>query len=138
MVYAWRVRVVLALALAAFLVGCGKGDDGCSVEDEFLCCAVVLEVPDSTDTGETIDAFVSGYAGGGCTRFDHMEREMVAGRWVLRPIGLREQPPPGTACTRDMKDFQYTATLDAPHTGWTYIEVESNCPTLLGSTYVRP
>ena len=132
------VAVVLAMALPTFLFGCGKGDDRCSVEDEFLCCAIVLEVPDSIDTGQTIDAFVSGYAGGGCSRFDRMEREMVAGKWVLRPIGLREQPPPATACTRDMKRFQYTVTLAAPDTGWTYIEVESNCPALLDSTYVRP
>lgn len=136
--YVRAALVVLAVALAAFSFGCGKSDDSCSVEDEFLCCAVILEVPDSIDTGETIDAFVSGYAGGGCSLFDRMEREMVAGKWVLLPIARREPPPRGTACTRDLKPFQYTVALAALDTGWTFIEVQSSCPALLDSTYVRP
>jgi hypothetical protein len=130
--------VVVAVVLAIFLFGCGKSDDTCSIEDEFLCCAIVLDVPDSIDTGQPIDAFVSGYAGGGCSLFDRVEQEMVAGTWVLRPIGRREQLPPGTACTRDLKPFQYTVALAAPDTGWAYIEVQSSCPALLDSTYVRP
>ena len=139
MAYARRASAILAVALAAFLFGCGKSDDSCSIEDEVICCATVLEAPDSISMGETIDTIVSGYAGAvWCGRFDRIERELVAGKWILRPIGRREAPPPGTACTRDLQPFRETVALAAPDTGWAYIEVQSSCPALLGSTYVRP
>jgi hypothetical protein len=139
MAYARQASGIIAVALAAFLVGCGKSDDSCSFEDEVICCATALEVPDSINAGESIDAVVSGYAGPvWCGRFDRIERELVEGTWVLRPIGRRESPPTGTACTRDLQPFLETVALASPHTGWTYVEVQSSCPALLDSTYVRP
>lgn len=131
-------KVRFILFLLALLCGCGRSDDSCSVEDEFPCCALVLEVPDSIDTGETIDASVSGYAGARCDRFDRTDREMIAGKWVLRPIARRGRPPAGGACTRGMVYFRDTVALAAPDTGWVHIEVQSSCPALLDSTYVRP
>ena len=130
--------VVLVLSLPVLLYGCGGGDDSCSVEDEFPCCALVLVVPDSIDAGETIDAFVSGLAGTGCDRFDRIERDMIAGKWVLRPIARRGRPPLGSACTRQVVPFESTVALAAPGIGWAHVEVQSICPLLLDSTYVRP
>jgi hypothetical protein len=105
---------VLLLSLPVLLYGCGGGDDGCSVDDEFPCCALVLVVPDSIDAGETIDASVSGFAGAGCDHFDRIDHEMVARNWVLRPIARRGRAPAGSNCTREMVLFESTVTLAAP------------------------
>ena len=136
--YLRAVTVVFALPMPALMCGCGGSDHICFVEDEFPCCALVLEVPDSINAAETIDAFVSGYAGTGCDRFDRIEREMIAGKWILRPIARRGRPPMGSVCNRGMVHFQHTVTLAAPDIGWVHIEVQSSCPALLDSTYVRP
>jgi hypothetical protein len=128
--------VVVGIPLLTLSTGCDTSEPEPPAE-EFLAYALALQVPDSVDAADSIDAVVSGFAGCCCDRFARVESEMVGSTWILRPIGIQGKRSAGTYCVAWLVHFEASIALKAPGTGWAYIEVQSAGPTLLDSCYVR-
>jgi hypothetical protein len=133
------LRMLLVMGGFSLLIlsaNCGTSEPQFPPE-EFLAYAVALQVPDSVDAAQSIDVVVSGIAGCCCDRFARIESELVACKWILRPIGVLGKPSKGTLCFRWLVHFEAPVALEPPGPGWTYVEVQSTGPILFDSCYVR-
>ena len=134
------IKAILSMGIVVLILMCAcGGDDETSPQwYDFPAAALTLEVPDSIDADQLIEATVTGYAGCSCTHLDRVEAELVGSTWILRPIGRYVDPGSDAYCTYNCKPFGRTLSLPPPeHADWVWVVVVSTAPALIDSTYVR-
>lgn len=128
----------VGLALLGLLSGCECVDEGCWIDEEVRCSyASDLRTPGWVAAGESIRAQIAGVVGpDGCYHLERIEQEWTGHNCVLRPVAHHVAEMCVT-CGGERVGFGEYVSLFRADSGWVGVELETDGPLLIDSTFVR-
>jgi hypothetical protein len=112
-------------------------DDDDGLDGELLSWVHRLEASDTVSLGDSIHVRIVGTAGSNlCYELARIDKYVVRGGWILRPIVLHDEPA-GTGCADAPSTYDETLTLPTNMRGTFWIRVVAYGPDLTDSVRVQ-